>query len=128
MALKIETVRDATQHDALIYLNDRTIAIERGPLRKTEKASKALLSDKVTAKHYKEGGRDAIGNTIKIGQPMTYVDWRNRKIETAFYVYQKETVKELDKHGVEIDVVRFMPRGNFETFDEALSHASGLDS
>jgi hypothetical protein len=62
-----------------------TIRVENGPARKTAVATKELLDDKVTAGHYREGAFDALGKRIKLGQPMTYLDYRG---EWVWYIYQ----------------------------------------
>jgi hypothetical protein len=58
--------------------------IERGPAKKTGKATEALLSDEKTAAHYQLGARDAAGAVIEAGKPMTYLAWLAPK---GFYVY-----------------------------------------
>ena len=74
--------------------------VERGPARKTAEATEALLSNDKTARHYQvsepvmseEGWqvgwthRDALGQPITLGKPMTYLDYLAGP--TAFYVYQ----------------------------------------
>jgi hypothetical protein len=58
--------------------------VERGPARKTGKATEALLADDKTAAHYQIGARDADGKVIESGKAMAYLDWLG---ERGFYVY-----------------------------------------
>ncbi|MCX5518435.1 hypothetical protein OSH10_08305 [Kaistia defluvii] len=58
--------------------------VERGPAKKTGKATEKLLANDRTAAHYQLGVRDAAGNLIEAGKPMTYLDWLAPK---GFYVY-----------------------------------------
>ncbi len=98
--MKIERISDTVTE-----IEDR-VRIESGPLRKQATATAEILSDDVTAKHYHEGGIDALGKKIVLGQPFDYIDWKNR--ERAFYVYI------LDTDGV-------WQRGDsFGTYEEAL--------
>lgn len=60
--------------------------VERGPARRTGKATEALLADDKTAAHYQIGVRDAAGNLIEAGKPMVYLDWLGAK---GFYVYSR---------------------------------------
>lgn len=60
------------------------VRVERGPARKTAKATEALLADTATATHYQVGQRDADGAMIEAGKPMTYIDWLGAK---GWYVY-----------------------------------------
>jgi hypothetical protein len=62
-----------------------TVRVEPGPPRKTAKATQKLLDDKVTAKHYQVGRRDAMGKFIVLGEEMTYLDWKGDKV---WYVYK----------------------------------------
>ena len=121
--------------------NDKKKArIERGPRRITAKATKELLDDKNTASHYFAGerdataadahvvvddapngdkkpgkitGRDATGKPIKLGEPMTYIDLKNRKKNPVWYVYLH-------------DGQYFQHAGEEETYDAALSAALNL--
>ena len=63
---------------------DGKVRVERGPVRKTGKATEALLSDDRTKSHYKVGALDAAGQPIVLGKSMTYLDWLADK---GFYVY-----------------------------------------
>ena len=58
--------------------------VERGPARKTGKATEALLASDKTAAHYQIGARDADGKVIETGKTMAYLDWLG---ERGFYVY-----------------------------------------
>lgn len=69
-----------------------TLRVESGPKRIEAVATKELLDDAVTAHHYHVGGKDAMGKTIVIGEPMTYLDYYG---EETWYLYQLEDV-ELD--------------------------------
>ena len=62
-----------------------TIRVENGPARKTAIATKELLDDAVTARHYQVGEHDAMGKTIALGEPMTYLDYKG---EWVWYIYQ----------------------------------------
>jgi len=59
--------------------------VERGPARKTGKATEALLANDQTAAHYHLGAPDADGKVIEAGKTMAYLDWLAGK--TDFYVY-----------------------------------------
>jgi hypothetical protein len=63
---------------------DGKVRVERGPARKTAKATEALLSNDRTLSHYQIGALDAAGQPIALGKPMTYLDWLAAK---GFYVY-----------------------------------------
>ncbi|WP_156911724.1 hypothetical protein [Kaistia adipata] len=60
------------------------VRVERGPARKTGKATEALLDDEKTASHYQLGKFDADGKVIEAGKTMTYLDWLGPK---GWYVY-----------------------------------------
>jgi len=66
-----------------------TIVIESGPAKKKAIATEELLSDAVTAGHYKVGGRDAMNKPIVLGEEMTYLDWLGAWV---WYVYQEREV------------------------------------
>jgi hypothetical protein len=81
-----------------------TIVIESGPAKKKAIATEELLSDAVTAGHYKAGLRevtmpdgsvvmkpyvDAMNKPIFLGEEMTYLDWLG---EWVWYVYQERDV------------------------------------
>jgi|WetSurMetagenome_2_1015567.scaffolds.fasta_scaffold199714_1 hypothetical protein len=61
-----------------------TIRVESGPQRVCGIASKELLDNAVTAPHYAEGKRDALGKEIVLGEEMTYLDYYARCV---WYVY-----------------------------------------
>jgi len=89
MALKV--IREG-----LIELDGRFRA-EIGPRRVEAVATPEALSDEVTASHYQEGRFDAMGKTIVKGKPFTYLDWKNRKINSCWYIYA------LDDDGVWVE-------------------------
>lgn len=88
------------------------LRVESGPLRKRDVASEALLSDRVTAVHYKAGAVDAMSKPIAIGEEMDYIDWLNRN-EKAWNLYREEEG-------------RFAIKGVFATEQEALTAAFNL--
>ncbi|HEV7286500.1 MAG TPA: hypothetical protein VGN75_16720 [Kaistia sp.] len=63
---------------------DGKVRVERGPARKTGKATEALLSDDRTLSHYQVGALDAAGQPIVLGKTMAYLDWLADK---GFYVF-----------------------------------------
>jgi hypothetical protein len=109
---------------SVITVLDR-FRICRSPRRLVAMATRELLSDDVTATHYKEllpvkevaidpetgrkftrpkteGGKpvmragiDARGREIKLGQEMEYLDWRRRKLNPVWNVYQKGETKKI---------------------------------
>lgn len=85
------------QTNGPISIGDR-VRVEATPLRKREKATEALLSDDVTARHYQVGKPDAFGKPIKIGSEMGYIDWKNPERVWQVYALDEETG-------------RFMPHG-----------------
>lgn len=91
---------------------DGAIRVERGPVRRSEVATTELLSDEVTAGHYRVGGVDALGKTIALGKTMDFIDWKGGG--GAFYVYQRDAAG------------RFQPVGTHETEDAAMSQAASL--
>lgn len=89
----------------LIQVND-SVRVENGPVRVTAVATKELLDNKETAKHYYTGirklsdgrkrrGIDAMGKPIMIGEEMTFLDYRH---VWGYYVYQMQDVM-LDEKG-----------------------------
>lgn len=72
------------------------VRVEAGPARKVARATPALLDDAVTAPHYVEGGVDATGKRIVIGNDITYLDWQG---DRGFYVYV--LTPELDDQNIE---------------------------
>lgn len=68
----------------IVQLSDKYRA-ESGPVRKEAVATTELLSNEVTAEHYQEGKFDAMGKTIKLGEKMTYLDYRNAR---CWYLYE----------------------------------------
>lgn len=98
---------------SMIVLGEDEFRIEEGPARVTRTATKELLSDDNTAEQYYEGvrdmtfndalgkpynvpriGRDALGNVIKVGKPMTFLDIGGRVAtgSRAFYIYKRREV------------------------------------
>lgn len=88
------------------------VRVEPALLRKRAVATDELLDDSVTARHYKLGALDAKGKKIVLGEPMDYIDWRNRK-EKTYNVY------------AEVDS-RYKLEGEYPTEEEALSTATSL--
>ena len=62
------------------------VRIESGPARKTAIATHDLLDNRVTARHYRIGAKDAKGKVINLGQSMDYLDYRSAPV---WYVYQE---------------------------------------
>ena len=123
-----------TNDDRFEIVTDKKKArIERGPRKITAKATKELLSDDVTASHYFAGerdtpagavgignkkpekivGLDANGKQIKIGEDMTYIDWKNRNTNSVWHIYLH-------------DGERYQSSGQAETQDVALTAAINL--
>lgn len=129
---------------------DDFIRIEPGHKHKKAVATEELLSDEVTARHYYAGvrkepvylangeqrkdpdgnlvyadrvGIDALGKPIELGKEMDYIDWKSK--ERSYNVYKKTLVK-----GVDGDADRQVWKkvGEFDTHDEAMSHAVTLAS
>jgi hypothetical protein len=63
----------------------KTVRVENGPARKTAVATAKLLSDAVTAPHYKEGAPDSMGRMIRLGDHMNFLDYYG---EWVWYVYK----------------------------------------
>lgn len=130
----------------LIEISD-TIRIEDAPPRKQAVATKELLDNAVTAKHY-QGPRkatkeeiddpnvmtkgterffpDSFGKPIELGKPMDYIDWKCAPEARVWNVYQLQTFDEKDKDGKPVKVDRFMPAGTFPTMEEANAFAITL--
>jgi len=72
-----------------------TVRVECGPVRRATIATAEALDDRVTARHYQVGKRDALGKPIAIGEPMTYLDYRG---PWGWHVYQMQPVQ-LDAEG-----------------------------
>src|SRR5436190_14825852 len=106
------SVKTSRKGNMTILGNDE-VRIEEGPALKTAVASAELLHDDNTAEHYHAGvrpmvfndalgkpyevaalGRDALGQPIKIGQKMTYLDHGGKKApgSRCFYVYARKTI------------------------------------
>lgn len=124
-----------------------TLRIETAPRRKRAVATPELLSDAVTAGHYKAsrdatpeelamsaeerqklgirivGDRrvfpDSVGNPIELGQEMDYIDWKAPESDHVWCLYQLQT----DSEGVE----RYLPIGSpHETLADAEAAAHAL--
>ena len=72
-----------------------TVRVECGPVRRATIATAEVLDDRVTARHYQVGRRDALGKIIVLGEPMTYLDYRG---PWGWHVYQVQPVM-LDAEG-----------------------------
>lgn len=75
--------------------------VERGPTRKTGKATDKLLADDATAAHYRLGAPDADGKMIEAGKSMAYLDWLAGK--TVSYVYGLDDVGQWREDSVHDD-------------------------
>lgn len=60
------------------------VRVERGPAKRTGKATEAVLDDDRTAAHYQLGRLDADGKVIEAGKSFTYLDWLGPR---GWYVY-----------------------------------------
>lgn len=80
-----------------------TVRVEDGPVRKRATATKELLDDTVTAKHYRVGSKDSLGKIIKLGQDMDYIDWKSR--ERVWNVYQETELEEAISPKLEGDLL-----------------------
>lgn len=105
--------------DTLTEIDGR-VRVERGPTRRREVATKALLGE-ATASHYhlprKVGGElvhaiDALGKPIEEGKPFDFIDWKGER--STFYVYLK------DAGGI------WQPKGIHDAEDAAMSQAVNL--
>jgi hypothetical protein len=104
---------------------DGAVRVESGPVRKHAIATTDLLSDAVTAAHYKVGGRDALGKPIKIGEPMDYIDWLSS--DRAWYVYQNVGTRSVAmKVGDPKQVIDWELKGSFDNEPDALTAATAL--
>lgn len=63
---------------------DGKFRIEKGPRTVVAVATKELLDNNVTAGHYQVGAPDALNKEIKLGEQMTYRDWKG---EFWYHVY-----------------------------------------
>lgn len=141
-----------TRNGSLIQIgDDDTIGskrIEPGPVKKTAKATKELLSNDVTADHYFAGQRqigedadgnpimhtgvDADGRTIEEGAEINYLDWlghqRGEEGCSCFYLYQLRERTAAEKKALEIEgpSTVWAEVGQFPTEDEAISAALAL--
>lgn len=97
---------------------DEKVRIESGPSLRTAKATDALLSDTVTAHHYKVGGLDAQSNVITLNKPMVYLDWLG---EAVWYVYRWEPVPPeiIAERSMAPDAKYWAEKGVYPTLEEA---------
>lgn len=111
----------ATREGNILQIGD-TIRIESGPVLRRAEATRELLDDAVTASHYTvprtataeeiadpavltvDGmatAFDALGQPIKLGEEMAYLDWlgHNDGTEgaTGFYVYQLDEMTSAER-------------------------------
>jgi hypothetical protein len=89
------------------------IRVENGPARRTAVATKALLDDAKTARHYRVGEKDAMGKVIVLDAPMTYLDYKGAWV---WYVYKFDA-----------DEGRWLPVAVEATKDLALTAAHLLE-
>lgn len=75
--------------------------VERGPARKTGKATDKLLANDKTAAHYQLGARGADGDLIEAGKTMAYLDYLAGR--TVFYVYALDESGQWQEDSVETD-------------------------
>lgn len=109
-----------------LFSIDEVIRGEIGPPLKRAKATKELLSDEVTARHYQVGERDAENNIIEEGKEMAYLDWKN-KDQWCWYLYRWTAMEGQDKDGKTVDLSRFVEVEQFAgTKDEAIARAQEL--
>lgn len=104
---------EITRRGDTIILGNDEVRIEEGFARKTATATEELLHDDNTAPHYYEGTRpepfvtpkgdtvtiskkgvDSIGNPIKLGEPMVYLDYGGKVAapERCFYIFAKRPI------------------------------------
>jgi hypothetical protein len=111
--------------------------VEQGPRRVTKIATKELLSDLITARHYQVGTFDAFGKKIELGKPFTFLDYREIFGPRVWYVYRegdmgfdKNDIPMLpgEEHGREIvrTEKRWLPAGVFENEAAARTFAESL--
>ena len=65
----------------------KDVRVEYGPSLKEGIATTELLHDANTEKHYQVGMRDARGKVIRLGEPMTYLDYKNK---WGWYFFRKD--------------------------------------
>lgn len=95
-----------------LFEKDGKFRIERGPKLKMDVATEELLSNDVTADHYQapktvtvDGveveifSRDAMGDPIRLGQEMIYLDWLG---EYTWYSYKLERLPVVDSTGMPV--------------------------
>lgn len=82
---------------------DGVVRVESGPALRVAVATPELLDNQNTAEHYQDGGFDAVGAPISVGQEMTYLDWMG---EPVWYVYCWEVMPP------ELAAARELPEGS----------------
>lgn len=93
-----------------------TICVDFGKVRKRAIATEELLSDDVTASHYKlvmgkdaKGedvpGRGADGEVIKLGEEMEYLDHRSKTLEWVVYQNDGDRYQPVSRHPSEEEAV-----------------------
>lgn len=107
------------------------VRVECGPVRRATVATEEVLDDRMTARHYQVGKRDALGKPIAIGEPMTYLDYRG---PWGWHVYQVQPVM-LDAEGRLTDDPsrgvtpdeRYVEVGLYTDRQQAIDFAGGLE-
>ena len=84
--MKASNVNQGEKQEIIIQVS-KTVRVELGPARKKAIATKGLLSNQVTAAHYRVGQGDALNRTIKLGAEMSYIDWLSPN--NTWYLYEK---------------------------------------
>jgi len=90
------------------------VRVEPGPVRRVAVATKELLSDEATARHYLAGAFDAAGKPIEEGKEMTYLDYRGKRV---FKVYLLEPAE---------DGERYVWQSEHDTYEAAVAEASRI--
>ena len=75
---------------------------------------------------YKIGKLDARGKTVVKGETASVVDGGVRRCKVYLFVDNDDLPKEKEKRDSHKDGGRYMPRGEFETKDEAVNFAKTL--
>lgn len=130
----------------MIQVSD-TVRVETSPRRKRAVATKELLDDAVTAKHYRAPRKatreeianpnvrtigdqvvsiDAMGKPIKLGEEMDYIDWKAPADNHTWNVYQEQDVPEKDNAGKNVTVRRYLLHSTHDTQEEAIQAAAKL--
>lgn len=101
----------------MLEIGDRW-RIERGPALISAKATAQLLGDP-TADHYVEGAPDALGQPIKIGKPMAYLDWKSD--QPVFYLYRLDPISRAERRAGDEREEIWREIGSFPTEEAALA-------